>query len=199
MPDVSQLATLSPVNTYSIQTIANDSVVGGPQSSSSSSSSAATGSAGTQSPSSQSSTTTIYPQLQQQQTFKRIINHHNVKQEFINVKSEYDIDVSADSSEDATTLCSTGQKRSLPHKKRIARKLKQQTKKNNTTNVINKRDNSNNNNQEIIPLNIVNESHQGQQHLFKCELCGNKFVGQLKFFEHLKVNRNINKFSGYHI
>ncbi|KAK0159659.1 hypothetical protein PV327_010752 [Microctonus hyperodae] len=190
LPDVSQLATLSPVNAYSIQTIANDSVVGGPQSSSSSSaSSTAPGSAGTQSPSSQSSATTIYPQLQQQQTFKRIINHHNVKQEFISVKSEYDIDVSADSSEDATILCSTGQKRSLPHKKRIARKLKQQTKKNHTSNVMNKRDNSNNNNhQEIIPLDIVNESHQGQQHLFKCELCGNKFVGQLKFFEHLKTH-----------
>lgn len=61
------------------------------------------------------------------QLFKRITQ--NVKQEFINVKSEYDVEVSTESSEDATSA--SGPKRTLPHKKRIPRKLKQQqTKKN---------------------------------------------------------------------
>ncbi|XP_011299471.1 zinc finger protein 45 [Fopius arisanus] len=139
LPDVSQLATLAPVNTYTIQTI------------------------------SQQEPPPVYSSLP---TYKRI--NHNVKQEFINVKSEYDIDVSADSSEDAAPA--SGQKRSLPHKKRIARKLKQQTKKNS-------RKDAGKNNQENIIVEVIEEPQA-----FKCELCGNKFGGQLKFFEHLKTH-----------
>ncbi|XP_043268969.1 zinc finger protein 19-like isoform X2 [Venturia canescens] len=113
---------------------------------------------------------TVYPILQ----FKR---SQGVKQEFINVKSEYDIDVSADSSEDATAP-NSGPKRLLPHKKRIPRKLKQQTKRNSS-----KRD-AGKMTQEMLSLgSIPNEIHG-----FKCELCGNRFEGQLKFFEHLKTH-----------
>ncbi|CAG5073991.1 Similar to ZNF768: Zinc finger protein 768 (Homo sapiens) [Cotesia congregata] len=140
LPDVSQLATLSPVNAYTIQTIVE------PEPSS------------------------IYSAIQ---SFKRI-NHH-VKQEFINVKSEYDIDISAESSEDATTPIS-GPKRSLPHKKRIARKLKQQNK-------TNLKRNSGKNNQDVI---VYNNANEGLSQSFKCELCNSKFNTQLKFFEHLK-------------
>lgn len=111
----------------------------------------------------------VYPILQ----FKR---SQGVKQEFINVKSEYDIDVSADSSEDATAP-NSGPKRSLPHKKRIPRKLKQQTKKSSS-----KRD-AGKISEEFLSLENVQNEIQG----FRCELCGNRFEGQLKFFEHLKV------------
>lgn len=136
---MAQLATLSPVNAYSIQTITD-------------------------------STPSVYSSLQ---TYKRVGN--NVKQEFINVKSEYDIDVSEESSEDPITP-STGPKRSLPHKKRIARKLKQQGKKNMT-----ERDSAKSNRDAA-------EIDQGLGQSFKCELCSNMFSGQLKFFEHLKVS-----------
>ncbi|XP_014297284.1 myoneurin isoform X1 [Microplitis demolitor] len=140
LPDVSQLATLSPVNAYAIQTIAD------PEPSS------------------------IYSAIQ---SFKRI-NHH-VKQEFINVKSEYDIDVSAESSEEASIPIS-GPKRSLPHKKRIARKLKQQNK-------TNLKHDSRKNSKEVAVSNNINEN---SSQLFKCELCNCEFTAQLKFFEHLK-------------
>lgn len=113
----------------------------------------------------------VYPTLQ---PFKRIT--HNVKQEFINVKSEYDVEVSAESSEDAAPT--SGPKRTLPHKKRIPRKLKQQTKKNST------RKDNNKLNQENTSMEPVNEI---QTNIFKCELCSSKFASQLKFFEHLKV------------
>ncbi|XP_044003741.1 zinc finger protein 878-like isoform X2 [Aphidius gifuensis] len=109
------------------------------------------------------------------QPFKRI-NHH-VKQEFINVKSEYDIDISADSSEDANP--SSGRKRSLPHKKRIARKLKQHNNKNPT----NKKNTAKVVDQEIISIEANQEIIV---QLFKCEICETEFGGQLKFFEHLK-------------
>lgn len=107
--------------------------------------------------------------------FKRI-NHH-VKQEFINVKSEYDIDISADSSEDANP--SPVRKKSLPHKKRIAKKLKQQTgkiptSKNNISKIVH---------QEIISLEPNKEPIV---QLFKCEICKSEFGRQLRFFEHLK-------------
>lgn len=117
---------------------------------------------------------TIYPTLQ---SFKRI--GHNVKQEFINIKSEYDVNVSAESSEDTTPT--PGPKRSLPHKKRIPRKLKQQTKKNSTKKDIGKT------NQDSI---AVEQRTEMQVHVFECELCGSRFSSQLKFFEHLKVNNS---------
>uniref|UniRef100_A0A6V7LAY4 C2H2-type domain-containing protein n=1 Tax=Bracon brevicornis TaxID=1563983 RepID=A0A6V7LAY4_9HYME len=142
LPDVSQLATLAPVNTYAIHSIA------------------------------QPEPSPVYSGIQ---SYKR--SSHNVKQEFINVKSEYDIDVSAESSEDTTPA--SGQKRSLPHKKRIARKLKQQTKKSN----VSKKDIGKNN--EETDNMIV---HQEQPQSFKCELCGSQFDGQLKFFQHLKAH-----------
>lgn len=114
---------------------------------------------------------TVYPALQ---PFKRITQ--NVKQEFINVKSEYDVDVSTESSEDATPT--SGPKRTLPHKKRIPRKLKQQTKKNST-----RKDNS-----KLSQENASSEStNEVQANVFRCELCSSKFNSQLKFFEHLKV------------
>ncbi|XP_031830305.1 uncharacterized protein LOC116426011 isoform X2 [Nomia melanderi] len=142
LPDVSQLETLTPVNTYSIQTVPQPN---GPP---------------------------VYPTLQ---PFKRI--PHNVKQEFINVKSEYDVDVSAESSED--TAPTSGPKRSLPHKKRIPRKLKQQTKRSSA-----RKDSGKSN------LNAANAESTGemQSHIFKCELCSSRFSSQLKFFEHLKVH-----------
>lgn len=115
---------------------------------------------------------TVYPTLQ---PFKRITQ--NVKQEFINVKSEYDVEVSAESSEDATSA--SGPKRTLPHKKRIPRKLKQQTKKNAA------RKDSGKSNQENAAVDSANEV---QANIFKCELCSSKFTSQLKFFEHLKVH-----------
>lgn len=114
-------------------------------------------------------TTPVYPTLQ---PFKRITQ--NVKQEFINVKSEYDIE--AESSED--TPSASGPKRTLPHKKRIPRKLKQQTKRNTA-----RRDN-NKSGQENMAAETISEI---QANIFKCELCGSKFSSQLKFFEHLKV------------
>ncbi|XP_011150321.1 zinc finger protein 271 isoform X2 [Harpegnathos saltator] len=117
-------------------------------------------------------TPTVYPTLQ---PFKRITQ--NVKQEFINVKSEYDVEVSAESSEDATSA--SGPKRTLPHKKRIPRKLKQQTKKSTA-----RRDNSKSS-QENAAIDSANEV---QANIFKCELCSSKFSSQLKFFEHLKVH-----------
>lgn len=141
LPDVSHLETLTPVNTYSIQTVPEPNAP------------------------------PVYPTLQ---PFKRIT--HNVKQEFINVKSEYDVDVSAESSEDATP--STGPKRSLPHKKRIPRNFKQQTKRNST-----RKDSSRLNSDGIN----AESSTDTQTHVFKCELCSSKFSSQLKFFEHLKV------------
>ncbi|XP_003702506.1 uncharacterized protein LOC100877507 isoform X2 [Megachile rotundata] len=142
LPDVSHLETLTPVNTYSIQTVP------------------------------ESNTPPVYPTLQ---PFKRIT--HNVKQEFINVKSEYDVEVSAESSEDATP--SSGPKRSLPHKKRIPRNFKQQTKRNSA------RKDSNRLNSDGIS---TESSTDTQSHVFKCELCSSKFNSQLKFFEHLKVH-----------
>ena len=114
----------------------------------------------------------VYPSLQ---AFKREIS--NVKHEFVNVKCEDDIDISAESSEDA--IPTPGPKRSLPHKKRIPRKLKQQSKKN-----VMKRDNARNN-QDATNGEMVTRV---QANAFKCEICGIKFNGQLKFFEHLKVN-----------
>ncbi|XP_015595932.1 zinc finger protein 37 [Cephus cinctus] len=113
----------------------------------------------------------VYPTLQ---PLKRI--SQNVKQEFINIKSEYDVDVSAESSEDAAPT--PGPKRSLPHKKRIPRKLKQQSKKNPT-----RRDNARLN-QDIS----VETTTEVQVHAYRCELCGSRFSGQLKFFEHLKAH-----------
>ncbi|XP_029044223.1 zinc finger protein 879-like [Osmia bicornis bicornis] len=142
LPDVSHLETLTPVNTYSIQTVPEPNAP------------------------------PVYPTLQ---PFKRIT--HNVKQEFINVKSEYDVDVSAESSEDATP--SSGPKRSLPHKKRIPRNFKQQTKRNST-----RKDSSRLNSDGIN----AESSTDTQAHVFKCELCSSKFSSQLKFFEHLKVH-----------
>lgn len=142
LPDVSHLETLTPVNTYSIQTVP------------------------------ESNAPPVYPTLQ---PFKRIT--HNVKQEFINVKSEYDFEVSAESSEDATP--SSGPKRSLPHKKRIPRNFKQQTKRNSA------RKDSNRLNSDGIN---TESSTDTQSHVFKCELCSSKFNSQLKFFEHLKVH-----------
>ncbi|XP_018301198.1 zinc finger protein 260 isoform X2 [Mycetomoellerius zeteki] len=115
----------------------------------------------------------VYPPLQ---LFKRIT--HNVKQEFINVKSEYDVEVSTESSEDATSA--SGPKRTLPHKKRIPRKLKQQQTKKNTT-----RKDSNKLIQENAAIELTSEA---QTNVFKCELCSSKFSSQLKFFEHLKVH-----------
>lgn len=109
-------------------------------------------------------------------SLKRLSQSQNVKQEFINIKSEYELDVSAESSEDATPH--PGTKRTLPHKKRIPRKLKQQSKR-----VSVGRDNVKLN-QESPPRQRSNEI---QIHAFRCELCGCSFGGQLKFFEHLKV------------
>ncbi|KAL6265407.1 hypothetical protein P5V15_002203 [Pogonomyrmex californicus] len=113
----------------------------------------------------------VYPSLQ---PFKRI--PQNVKQEFINVKSEYDVEVSTESSEDATSA--SGPKRTLPHKKRIPRKLKQQQTKRNTT-----RKDSSKLNQENAAVESTSEI---QANIFKCELCSSQFYSQLKFFEHLK-------------
>ena len=114
----------------------------------------------------------VFPTLQ---PFKRIA--HNVKQEFINVKSEYDIDVSAESSED--TAPTSGPKRSLPHKKRIPRKLKQQTKRSSARKDAGKLNS--------VAMN-AESSGDAQAHIFKCELCSSRFSSQLKFFEHLKVH-----------
>lgn len=141
LPDVSHLDTLTPVNTYSIETVP------GPN------------------------PPPVYPPLQ---SFKRI--SHNVKQEFVNIKSEYDVDVSAESSEDAAPI--PGSKKSLPHKKRIARKLKQQTKKPS----IRKDSGKSNQEAKSIEINVDTQSQ-----IFKCELCGYRSNNQLKFFEHLKV------------
>ncbi|CAL7942124.1 unnamed protein product [Xylocopa violacea] len=141
LPDVSHLESLSPVNTYSIQTVPEPNAP------------------------------PVYPTLQ---PFKRIT--HNVKQEFINVKSEYDVDVSAESSEDAAP--SSGPKRSLPHKKRIPRKLKQQTKRSSARKDAKANADAAN----------VDASGDTQPHVFKCELCSSKFSSQLKFFEHLKAH-----------
>jgi hypothetical protein len=115
----------------------------------------------------------VYPLLQ---TFKRGIQH--IKEEFIDVKCEDDVDISAESSEDA--VATPGPKRSLPHKKRIPRKLKQQSKKN-----VTKKESARTNQD----ASITEIAAKIQGNAFKCELCGNKFNGQLKFFEHLKVNQ----------
>ncbi|KAL0105172.1 hypothetical protein PUN28_016666 [Cardiocondyla obscurior] len=115
----------------------------------------------------------VYPPLQ---PFKRITQ--NVKQEFINVKSEYDIEVSTESSEDATSA--SGPKRTLPHKKRIPRKLKQQQTKKNAA----RKDNSKANQENVT----IESTGEAQANVFKCELCSSKFSSQLKFFEHLKVH-----------
>lgn len=120
----------------------------------------------------------VYPSLQ---PFKRITQ--SVKQEFINVKSEYDVEVSTESSEDATSA--SGPKRTLPHKKRIPRKLKQQQTRKNAA----RKDNSKSS-QENATIELTSEA---QANVFKCELCSSKFSSQLKFFEHLKVlQREIN-------
>ncbi|XP_012268247.2 transcription factor E4F1-like [Athalia rosae] len=101
----------------------------------------------------------------------------NVKQEFINVKSEYEIDISAESSEDAAPT--SGPKTSLPHKKRIPRKLKQQSKR-----VTVRRNNGK------LSQDIASEQPPAEVQIpaFRCELCGCSFGGQLKFFEHLKAH-----------
>ncbi|XP_011693846.1 PREDICTED: zinc finger protein 271 isoform X2 [Wasmannia auropunctata] len=116
----------------------------------------------------------VYPPLQ---PFKRITQ--NVKQEFINVKSEYDVEVSTESSEDAASA--SGPKRTLPHKKRIPRKLKQQqnAKKNAA------RKDSSKSSQENAAIESTSEA---QANVFKCELCSSEFSIQLKFFEHLKAH-----------
>lgn len=111
----------------------------------------------------------VYPTLH---SFKRITQ--SVKQEFINVKSEYDVE--AESSEDAASA--SGPKRTLPHKKRIPRKLKQQTKKNAA-----RKDNSKSSHENTAAESIS----KIQANVFKCELCSSKFGSQLQFFEHLKV------------
>lgn len=85
--------------------------------------------------------------------------------------------MSAESSEDAAP--SSGPKRSLPHKKRIPRKLKQQTKRSSARKDGNR-----------INADGLNADSSGdmQAHMFKCELCSSRFSSQLKFFEHLKVH-----------
>lgn len=85
--------------------------------------------------------------------------------------------MSAESSEDAAP--SSGPKRSLPHKKRIPRKLKQQTKRSSARKDGNR-----------INADGMNADSSGdmQAHMFKCELCSSRFSSQLKFFEHLKVH-----------
>ncbi|XP_025994813.1 zinc finger protein 271 isoform X2 [Solenopsis invicta] len=115
----------------------------------------------------------VYPPLQ---PFKRITQ--SVKQEFINVKSEYDVEVSTESSEDAASA--SGPKRTLPHKKRIPRKLKQQQTKKNAA----RKDNSKSNQENTA----IESASEAQTNVFKCELCSSKFSSQLKFFEHLKVH-----------
>ncbi|KYN06034.1 hypothetical protein ALC62_03034 [Cyphomyrmex costatus] len=118
-------------------------------------------------------TPSVYSPLQ---LFKRITQ--NVKQEFINVKSEYDVEVSTESSEDA--ILASGPKRTLPHKKRIPRKLKQQQIKKNVV----RKDYS-----KLVQENAAVESiSEVQTNVFKCELCSSKFSSQLRFFEHLKVH-----------
>ncbi|XP_012532707.1 zinc finger protein 37 isoform X2 [Monomorium pharaonis] len=124
-------------------------------------------------PESNTAPPSVYPPLQ---PFKRITQ--NVKQEFINVKSEYDIEVSTESSEDATS--GSGPKRTLPHKKRIPRKLKQQQTKKNAA----RKDNSKSNQENTA----IKSTSEVQANVFKCELCSSKFSSQLKFFEHLKVH-----------
>lgn len=104
-----------------------------------------------------------------------------MKQEYINVKCEEDVDISAESSEDTVTNQGS-KKRSLPHKKRIPKKLKQQGKK-----TVSKRENVRVNKN---PSNVESVT-KGSVNPFKCELCGTKFSGQLKFFEHLKVKFTI--------
>ncbi|XP_012279977.1 zinc finger protein 846 isoform X2 [Orussus abietinus] len=116
--------------------------------------------------------TSVYPALQ---SFKRIAR--NVKQEHANVKSEYDLEISAESSEDA--MPAPGIKKSLPHKKRIARKLKQRIKKNTV-----KKDSGG----TMQGDTTVESVTKVQVHAFRCELCGSRFSGQLKFFEHLKAH-----------
>ncbi|XP_011870388.1 PREDICTED: zinc finger protein 34-like isoform X2 [Vollenhovia emeryi] len=143
LQDVSHLQTLTPVNSYAIQTVPEPSAV-----------------------------PSVYPPLQ---PFKRITQ--NVKQEFINVKSEYDVEVSTESSEDATSA--SGPKRTLPHKKRIPRKLKQQQTKKNAV-----RKDGGKSSQENAAIEPVSEAQA--KPIFECELCSSKFSIQLKFFEHLK-------------
>lgn len=98
--------------------------------------------------------------------------NQNVKTEFINVKNEYE------DNEDGAL--NSGPKRSLPHKKRIARKLKQQTKKSTV-----KKDAGKTGSQESQQEEEADEIDISPT--FKCELCTSRFSTQLKFFEHLKV------------
>lgn len=121
----------------------------------------------------ESNTSGALPTLQ---TFKRA-EVQQLKQEFINVKCEDDVDISAESSEEAVPNQGS-RKRSLPHKKRIPKKLKQQGKKN-----VSKKDNV----RSSKNASSAESATKGPVNPFKCELCGTKFSGQLKFFEHLKV------------
>ncbi|XP_058807086.1 GDNF-inducible zinc finger protein 1-like [Phymastichus coffea] len=113
------------------------------------------------------------PVYESVQAFKK--GNQVVKPEFVNVKCEDDVDISAESSED-TVPTTPGLKRTLPHKKRIPRKLKHQSKKN----VIKKESPRSN---QSATSDTVNKN---QMLTFKCELCGVKLNGQFKFFEHLK-------------
>lgn len=74
----------------------------------------------------------------------------------------------------------TGPKRSLPHKKRIPKKLKQPGKK-----VNSKKQAKVNQESSSKPPTPISAN---QLPTFKCELCSSKFTSQLKFFEHLKVH-----------
>ncbi|XP_014225144.1 zinc finger protein 37 homolog [Trichogramma pretiosum] len=108
------------------------------------------------------------------QTFKR--GTHMIKTEFVDVKCEEELDISAESSEDAVQT--PGIRRSLPHKKRIAKKLKQQSKK-----VGQKKDSASLDQTGVIVTEVESKS---QGNIFKCEICGMRCNAQLTFFEHLK-------------
>ncbi|XP_051160589.1 zinc finger protein 260-like [Leptopilina boulardi] len=99
-----------------------------------------------------------------------------------NYKRENDTHLNNDETNNSSLLLNT--KRSLPHKKRITRKLKQPGKKNHG-----KKEMGNKiiNEQPIIEQEIiVNDTQQIAN--FKCQLCTLRFSNQLKFFEHLKAH-----------
>lgn len=116
----------------------------------------------------------VFPSIQ---ILKREVQQ-NVKLEEVNIKCESDLEVPGDSGEDG--ILTPGLRRSLPHKKRIAQKLKQQVKKN-----VKKKSLELDDEQPVA----VETNLKVQASTFQCEICENQFTSQLNFFEHLKVQK----------
>ncbi|KAF4523269.1 hypothetical protein B566_EDAN006892 [Ephemera danica] len=98
---------------------------------------------------------------------------------------EFDTDEDLDDSDYEVESEARSSRRSLPHKKRISRKLKTPRKSPGQDKIL-KCTKCPETFQTQAALLAHKQIHTVKKPLFNCEICGKNFVNQLKFFEHLK-------------